>query len=83
MVFTGSGVVLRSGDVVRIGDLAHGPRLLRFLNGNEMDNSFYHAAGHGIVFPDDFVANPAESKGFKRCPLGRLGANGAAGLCDA
>ena len=48
-----------------------------------MDNSFYHAAGHGIVFPDDFVANPAESKGFKRCPLGRLGANGAAGLCDA
>lgn len=83
MVFTGSGVVLRSGDVVRIGDLAHGPRSLRCLDGNEMDNSFYHAAGHGIVFLDDFVANSAESKGFKRCPLGRLGADGAPGLCDA
>ena len=68
---------------VRLRDLARGPRLVHCLDGNEVDDSFYHAAGHRIVFLDNCVANPPESEGFKRCPLVWLGADGAPGLCDA
>ncbi len=57
-------------------------RLVGCLDGNEVANSFYHAAGYRIVFLDNFVADFPEPKSLKRCSLGRLGADGASFLCD-
>ena len=64
-------------------DLSRGLRLLRCLDSNQVDHSFYHSAGHGIIFLDNLVANSAKSERFECSALGRFGADSAPDLCDA
>ena len=57
--------------------------LLRFFNGDEVDDLGDHSSYLRIIVLYDFVADTSESKRLQRSPLSRFRTDTASKLCDS